>query len=415
MKKLLMTILVTVLFIPSIPTRGIDVSIVISSDHYGNIFVLNTKTQTVSRFDKRYNFEATVLDGSKISKMTGLAVCWCAGEIALVSSGNGASKLFEYESKNSYKYLRQVIGPGSDTGKIKNPTDVCYLRSDDTYWLAIVDNDQKKVVVVDEYGKLSKEVTGLVDPKASYFSSFKKLYIIDDGQVKTANRDDKKATGSFGKGQLANPSAIVASENEDMIFVLDGSTVKTFSSTGAFLRQFGSVPQAVSMTVNIGSSEVVVASNADSGSLYAYSYTGTQKSITKNVLNPSKQTVLKFTVGSYVYQVGSDKKALSCPVRIENGRSLVPVRQVVEPLGGKVVWDAGVQKITIIYGNPKKIELTIGDKYAYVDGKKTLLPSSVPPRIYCNGTTMVPLKFVSDILGAQVQYYEDSKTIEVKK
>lgn len=415
MKRLLMTIVALIISIPTIPTRGIEESIVVSSDHYGNIFVLNTKNQTVSRFDKRYSFEAVVLDSSKISGMTGLAVCWCAGEIALVSSGNGASKLFEYESKNSYKYLRQVTVSGSGSGKIKNPTDICYLRSDDLYWLSIVDSDQKKVVVIDDYGKLNKEVTGLVNPRASYFSSIKKLYIIDDGQVKTANRDDKKTTGSFGKGQLSNPTAIMASENEDMIFVLDGTTVKTFSSSGSFIRQFGSVPQAVSMTVNIGTSEIVVASSSDNGSLYAFSYTGSQKSVTKNVLNPQKQTVLNFTVGSYVYQVNSDKKALSCPVRIENGRSLVPVRQVVEPLGGKVVWDSGTQKITISYSNPKKIELKIGDKYVYVDGKKTLLPSSVPPRVYCNGTTMVPLKFVSDILGAQVQYYEESKTIEVKK
>lgn len=415
MKKVMVTILVLIVLIPSIPTRGIDTSIVISSDHYGNIFVLNTKSQNVYRFDKRYSFETSVLDSGKISGMTGLAVCWCAGEIALVSSGNGASKLFEYESKTSYKYIRQVTGSGSGSGKIKNPTDICYLRSDDLYWVSIVDRSQKKIVVIDDYGKLNKEVTGLVDPRASYFSSAKKLYIIDDGQVKTANRDDKKTTGAFGKGQLANPTALVASENEDMIFVLDGSVVKTFTSSGTFVRQFGSVPQAASMTVNIGSSEVVVASNSDNGSLYAFSYTGAQKSIVKNVLSPQKQTVLRFTVGSYVYEVNSDKKALSCPVRIENGRSLVPVRQVVEPLGGKISWDSATQKITIAYSNPKKIELKIGDKYAYVDGKKTLLPSSVPPRIYCNGTTMVPLRFVSDILGAQTQYYEDTKTIEVKK
>jgi hypothetical protein len=169
------------------------------------------------------------------------------------------------------------------------------------------------------------------------------------------------------------------------------------------------------MTVNIGASEIVVASNADNGSLYAFSYTGTQKSIIKNVLNPQKQTVLTFTVGSYVYKVNSDSKSLPCPVRIENGRSLVPVRQVVEPLGGKISWDASTQKIAIAYANPKKIELKIGDKYAYVDGKKMLLPSSVPPRIFCNGTTMVPLKFVSDILGAQTKYDEKLKIIEVKK
>lgn len=415
MRKMLMTIVAIIMMIPSIPTKGIEASIVISSDHYGNIFVLNVKTQNLYRFDKRYNFETSVLGIDKISGMTGLAVCWCAGEIALTSSTDGRSKLFEYETKTSYKYLRQVASSGTGTGKIKNPVDISYLRSDSSYWISVVDKTQKKVVVIDDSGKLFKEVTGLADPVATYFSSAKKLYIIDDNQVKMASRDDKKTTGAFGKGLLANPTAIVGSENEDIIFVLDGSMVKAFSPNGSFIRQFGSVPLAVSMTVNIGSSEVVVASNADNGSLYAFNYTGTQRAITRNVLNPQKQTVLTFTVGSYVYKVNSESKTVPCPVRIENGRSLVPVRQVVEPLGGKIAWDAKTQKITISYTNPKKIELRIGDAYANVDGKRTLLPSSVPPRIYCNGTTMVPLRFVSDILGAQTNYDEKSKSIEVKK
>jgi hypothetical protein len=270
-------------------------------------------------------------------------------------------------------------------------------------------------VVIDDLGKLNKEVTGLVNPKASYFSSQKKLYICDDGQIKTAIVSDKKTTGSFGKGFLTNPRVIDASEKENKFFVLDGDNLKSFNSSGTFLKDFGKIPEAVSMSVNINSNEVVVASESDGGSLYVYSNDGKQNRIIKNVLNPQKQVVLKFYVGKYFYQVGIAGFPLNCPVRIENGRSLVPVRQVVEPLGGSVAWDAKTQKITIGYSNPKKIELKIGDPYAYVDGKKTLMPSSVPPRIYCSNTTMVPLKFVSDILGATTNYYPETKMIEVKK
>jgi hypothetical protein len=415
MKKVLAILSMIMVVNLPIPTRGISDSLSISSDHSGNIFILNTITQQVLRFDPKYNYESSVLDNTQISGMTNLTVCWCAGEIAVSSEIDGSSKLFEYESKTSYKLVKPLAPAGSGSGKIKNPVDMAYLRSDNDYWVSIVDNAEKKVVVVDDYGKLNKEITGLVNPKASYFSSIKKLYIIDDGQIKTANRDDKTTTGAFGKGLLDNPTDIDASGNEDKFFVLDGQQVKTFNSSGSMVNKFGQIPQACSITVNIGSNEVVVGSNADGGSLYVFSNNGEQRKVLKNVLNPVKQVILKFYVGKYFYNIGLVGVPLPCPVTIENGRSLVPVRQVVEPLGGKIEWDAKTQKITISYSNPKTIVLKIGDPYAYVDGKKTLMPSSVPPRIFCKGTTMVPLRFVSDILGATTNYYSDLKMIEVKK
>ena len=415
MKKLIPIVLAIILLFHYIPSRGITSAISICSDHSGNIFVLNTATQQVHKFDSTYNYQATIIGNSQISGMTNLTVCWCAGEVAFVSSNNGASKLFEFETYTSYKYIRPVTQAGSGTGQLKNPVDISYLRSDYDYWLSIVDRNLKKVVIIDDLGKLSKEVTGLVNPMASYYSTTKKLFILDDNQVKTASNTDKKPTGSFGKGLLSNPKAIDASEYEDKIFVLDGNVIKSFTSSGVMIKQFSTVPDAVTLTVNIGASEVVVGSNADGGSLYIFSYDGNLKRTIKNVANPKKQVVLKFTVGGYTYEVNGEKFKLSCPVRIENGRSLVPVRQVVEPLGGKIAWDGAKQKITITYSSPKTVTMTIGDKYAYVDGKKTLLPSAVPPRIYCNGTTMVPLKFVSDILGAGASYYSDTKMIEVKK
>lgn len=415
MRKLIPMVLAIILLFHYIPSKGMTSAISICSDHSGNIFVLNTATQQVHKFDSTYNYQATVIGGNQISGMTNLTVCWCAGEAAFVSSASGASKLFEYETKTTYKYMRPVTQTGNGVGQLKNPVDICYLRSDYDYWLSVVDRSLKKVVVIDDLGKISKEVTGLVDPTASYYSTTKKLYILDDDQVKTASNTDKKTTASFGRGLLSNPKAIDASEYEDKIFVLDGNAVKSFTTSGVMIKQFATVPEAATLTVNIGASEVVVGSNSDGGSLYVFSYDGNLKRTVKNIASPKKQVVLKFTVGGYTYEVNGEKFKLSCPVRIENGRSLVPVRQVVEPLGGKIAWDAAKQKITISYSSPRTVTLTIGDPYAYVDGKKTLLPSAVPPRIYCNGTTMVPLKFVSDILGAGANYYSDTKLIEVKK
>lgn len=63
-------------------------------------------------------------------------------------------------------------------------------------------------------------------------------------------------------------------------------------------------------------------------------------------------------------------------------------------------------------GEKMKIEMTIGSKTAYVDGKKETLLRA--PDIV-NGTTLVPVRFIAEHLGCTVNYYADSQKIEIIK
>ena len=63
-------------------------------------------------------------------------------------------------------------------------------------------------------------------------------------------------------------------------------------------------------------------------------------------------------------------------------------------------------------GEKMKIELQIGSKTAYVDGKKETLLRA--PDIV-NGTTLVPVRFIAEHLGCTVNYYADSQKIEIIK
>lgn len=63
-------------------------------------------------------------------------------------------------------------------------------------------------------------------------------------------------------------------------------------------------------------------------------------------------------------------------------------------------------------GEQMKIEMTIGSKTAYVDGKKETLLRA--PDIV-NGTTLVPVRFIAEHLGCTVNYYADSQKIEIIK
>ncbi|MCD6168001.1 MAG: ABC transporter substrate-binding protein [Caldisericia bacterium] len=106
-------------------------------------------------------------------------------------------------------------------------------------------------------------------------------------------------------------------------------------------------------------------------------------------------------IGEKKYMVNGVEREMDVAPFIENGRTLVPIRFVIEALGGEVGWDGVLRKVTVkIEG--KTIELFIGKKEVYVNGKKMVI--DVAPKIVPPGRTMVPLRFISETAGYFVFY-----------
>jgi len=93
--------------------------------------------------------------------------------------------------------------------------------------------------------------------------------------------------------------------------------------------------------------------------------------------------------------------------RYVNGRVLVPLRGVFEQMGANVDWDAANQTV-IANGNGKDIKLRIGAHNAWVDGTRTHL--DVPAQVI-GGSTMVPIRFLSETLGADVRWDERDQLV----
>jgi hypothetical protein len=87
------------------------------------------------------------------------------------------------------------------------------------------------------------------------------------------------------------------------------------------------------------------------------------------------------------------------PARI-GGRVLIPLRAVVEALGAEIKWDAATQTVHGTKGE-KEFDLPIGARTATVNGGSVSL--DVPAQLI-SGTTMVPLRFVAEALGAEVEW-----------
>ncbi|MFZ5899034.1 MAG: copper amine oxidase N-terminal domain-containing protein [Bacillota bacterium] len=90
----------------------------------------------------------------------------------------------------------------------------------------------------------------------------------------------------------------------------------------------------------------------------------------------------------------------------------MPIRFVSEALGAKVDWDAATRRVAIKDGG-KVIVLTLGVPSALVNGQTTAIdcaPATMPP-----GRTFVPLRFVSETLGAVVDYDPVTRQITITR
>lgn len=90
---------------------------------------------------------------------------------------------------------------------------------------------------------------------------------------------------------------------------------------------------------------------------------------------------------------------------IKNDRTYVPIRFIAEELGYEVGWDQQTKTVHISSGN-QKIALTIGSDQAKVNGQTVALDA--PPELK-DDRTFVPLRFIAETMGEQVDYNASSR------
>ena len=88
---------------------------------------------------------------------------------------------------------------------------------------------------------------------------------------------------------------------------------------------------------------------------------------------------------------------------------MVPIRAIVESLGGSVGWDAATRRLDIQLGS-HTLTTWVGKTIATVNGSSKTM--SAAPAII-GGRTMIPLRFVAENLGCLVGWDQPTRGVTV--
>ena len=119
--------------------------------------------------------------------------------------------------------------------------------------------------------------------------------------------------------------------------------------------------------------------------------------------------LIKMKIDDVNYSINGESKKMDAKPFIKNNRTLVPLRFVVEALGGEVNWD-GENRLVSVNSNGKNIELKIDSPIIKIDGKDIKIDQAA---IIKGDRTYVPIRFIAENLDMVVNYINESREIEI--
>lgn len=195
-----------------------------------------------------------------------------------------------------------------------------------------------------------------------------------------------------------------ASDSGSTIWV-NGSKVKS-----------GNASSSISITSN--STRIPVKVESEDGNTTTYyvtvSKTGNvnnnnNQNGNQNINNSGKKMTMVMRINSTAYLLNNTNKKLLAPPYMDtkNNRTLVPIRAIAESMGATVGYD-NVKKLVTVKLDDKNLSLTLG-KEIVVGNINYGAPGLK------NGTTFVPVRYISEQLGGKVLWDNKNKIVTVTR
>lgn len=135
--------------------------------------------------------------------------------------------------------------------------------------------------------------------------------------------------------------------------------------------------------------------------------------VTEN--NHTQVFLLTMQVGNPIMTVNGTESEIdpgrgTAPI-IQNGRTLVPIRAIIEAMGGSVNWDEETQTVLLeLEGDI--ITLTLGSTTAYFNETASTL--DVAP-VSINDRTMLPVRYIAESFRFTVDWDDETQTVTITK
>ena len=132
------------------------------------------------------------------------------------------------------------------------------------------------------------------------------------------------------------------------------------------------------------------------------------KSSTIN-LNDADSKVIVMKINNKSYSINGENQKMDAAPFIKNDRTMVPIRFIISAFGGEISWDENTRTAIVKYNNDE-IEIPIDSNTVKVNGENQNVDS---PAIIKDNRTFVPIRFVAENFGMNIEYNEKTKEVTI--
>ncbi len=139
------------------------------------------------------------------------------------------------------------------------------------------------------------------------------------------------------------------------------------------------------------------------------------KGVTGGYTPPEATIIIVLQIGSNRIMINGKVSEMDARPTIYEGRTLLPIRPVVEALGGTIDFEPHSKTITIKLKDIV-IVMQLNNPQATVNGRQVPIDKNNPkvvPMVVPPGRTLVPLRFVAENLGCKVDWEPNEKKITI--
>ncbi len=335
-----------------------------------------------------------LVDGKKIKVTNSSMMTYTFSNVA----SDHTIEAYFMQKQQSYPVTTTVA---SGFAKVVLSPSMSYVPEGSSVVVKIIPETGYHLNYIEDNGTMIPSYKLKQNPDGSYIYTIQGMYSAHKIKVYTdINR--YKVNVSYGKGGNVSPKGKVFAVNYGSGFVLTITPEQGY--------------KVDKVTVN---GREVKLSNGNKLILNNVKEDCNIKITFKKVTSPSyySSKVINLQINNPYIVINGVKEKIdaqgSKPV-IRNNRTLLPVRSLIEALGGTIEWNPETRQVTIEL-NGNTIILTIGKNIALVNGIKTQIdpnnPNVVP--IIINGRTYLPLRFIAEHLNCTVEWSPSTKTITI--